>query len=186
MWCHQSWFAYFLVSVQPLLSDFGYLPRQRICFVAWHFKRKDFLTFCSLNFCPCQPGYRQSIGRCRRDSSVFFKYWHEAFISEVKIPYKLHSHWSQPVQNRHSYSDSKQWQKNFVGDRARTYDLAFHDGQRWFWQHFSGLFSTLVKLLFGTIILSTDLLGPVAIIWSGCDPDQDLGLFRPKQHLPHC
>ena len=46
---------------------------------------------------------------------------------------------------------------------------------------FPAFLSALVKWLFGMIILSQDLR-------SGChnmarfDPDQDLGLFRPKQH----
>ena len=42
---------------------------------------------------------------------VFLIYWHEANISEVKIPYKLHSHNGlNLLQNRHSYSkNSKQW-----------------------------------------------------------------------------
>ena len=49
------------------------------------------------------------------------KYWHEAFISEGKIPYKLFSLWSQPVQNMHSYSDSKQWRKTLS---ATGFELA--------------------------------------------------------------
>ena len=53
--------------------------------------------------------------------------------------------------------------KNFVSVGAWTHDCAFYNGERQFWQRFSGLFSALVKLLFGTIILSPDLLGPVAI-----------------------
>ena len=76
--------------------------------------------------------------------------------------------------------------KNFVSVGAWTHDRAFYNGERQFWQRFSGLFSALVKLLFGTIILSPDLLGQVAIIWPGSHPDQDLGSFRPKQHQSHC
>ena len=60
-----------------------------------------------------------------------------------------------------------------------------------FWQatllgfDFPAFLGALVYWLFGTIILSPDLR-------SGChyvarfDPDLDLGLFRPKQHSPHC
>ena len=49
---------------------------------------------------------------------------------------------------------------------------------------FLAFLSALVKWLLGMIILSLDLR-------SGChymarfDPDQDLGLFRLKQHWPH-
>ena len=71
---------------------------------------------------------------------------------------------------------------NFVGDKLELATLrSMMAISEWrFWQRFSGLFSALVKLLFGTINLSPDLLGPVTIIWSGYDPAQDLGFYDPN------
>ena len=50
---------------------------------------------------------------------------------------------------------------------------------------FSGFLSTLVKWLLGTIILSPDLRSDRHFV-ATFDPEEDLGLFRAKQHLPHC
>ena len=69
---------------------------------------------------------------------------------------------------------------NFVRNGARTRDLAFQDGKR-----FSGFLSALVKWLLGTVILRPDLYGPVTIYMMRCGPDQDLGLFCPKQQCIH-
>ena len=49
----------------------------------------------------------------------FFKYWLEAYISEIKIPYKLHSNDGHKthnlLENRHSYSkNSRQWWKTLL------------------------------------------------------------------------
>ena len=93
---------------------------------------------------------------------------------------------SQPVQNRHRYSDSKQWWKTLsaTGLELTTLRSTMAIGKRRFWQRFSGSFSALVKLLFGTTVLSPDLLGPVTIIWSGYNPAQDLGFFDPNNTGP--
>lgn len=102
---------------------------------------------------------------------TFFKHCHKAYISEVKIPHKLHSHNAQPAQNRHSYGEKfKAMVKNFAGGGARTRDLAIHDDERQFWQRFSGFFSALVQFLLGTIILNPNLYGQVTIIMAKYEP----------------
>ena len=72
--------------------------------------------------------------------------------------------------------------KNFVDDGAQTRDLAFHDGEQQLWQHFSSVF--LVKLLFGTIIPSPDLLCPVAIVWSTATLTKTQACFDPNNTDP--
>ena len=68
---------------------------------------------------------------------------------------------------------------------ARTRDLALHLASDSSWLWFSGFLGALLKWLFGAIILSPYLWSSRHYV-ARFDPDQDLGLFRPKQHRPHC
>ena len=70
--------------------------------------------------------------------------------------------------------------KNFVGERARTRDLTLHDGH-----YYSDCVFWLSQR--PGIVAAWNYhvrLGHYFMV--RCDPDQDLGLFPPKQHRPHC
>ena len=63
----------------------------------------------------------------------FFKYWHEAFISEVEIP------WNSALTRDNLFRIAliiaiqiKAMARNFVGDWAQTQALAYHDGKQQF------------------------------------------------------
>ena len=106
-----NWIGFFRVNQPPLL-----LERPKSTF------RNGWGKLCSIVL---------SFSTRRRQKRLlkkfFSKYWLEAYISEVKIPYKLHSHKLLNQDRIGTYYRDQRWKwpgKIFVGVGARTCDLA--------------------------------------------------------------
>ena len=130
---------------------------------------------------------------CLRGCLSFFKYWHEAYISEVKIPYKLHTHSKIATSmNRHMTSQFYHWkdrkrQRLLWGSSpqpcAPQVRLGAPLGKQLFLALFFWISSARVRWLSGRM---TQRPVVVASLWLGVIETSILCLNSDKQHRPHC
>ena len=99
---------------------------------------------------------------------TFFKYWHEAYNSEVKIPFELQSHNDLNLFRKGTVTarNTKQWWKSSSATGLKLTTLHFrmaNDDPESVLQlsQRPGIVAVHV-----TIFLSLDLLGTVTILWS--------------------